>query len=503
MTKDLKYIIKKIIIGVGIILALSLLRSIFVLNVNALEIENGHTTPMVYIPQDTTLHKCDYFNTNFELNNQGFGYCSQNYIPQLQLHYYSNMLPTTQIDYPYFIEDTDNPSYPFNGNNAWYKPINYHNLYNLVGYNVSLYSSGFKVEDSQNYSIMIEINKSNNVNYSKDTLELKYFGVNVKDPYGSYYDISDYIEDIHFEYAMGYNTKYETGGDNPYYSNKSWLVVDFKVRENTIEQFSQYNLFFSNISIYVNKYVEEEGVKLLENNKSIFRTDSTGTLTHKITFTYGGHIDIEGECYELDGYCSGVGYEYDGELDGISLEDEKVFEDYETCEITDIPCHLRNLLKGINNIFVRLGNGIKGLFNNLISAIQRLFIPDFKNMQSTFKEFEDALLGKLGFIWESEQYFYEILNRFIELNEGEAIIEIPQIKVPNFDYEIISAQTWNFSKPFNDNDTLREFYSLYKVLISGVFIFLLINHARYRLGALLNAYDMHENGVVREESNKK
>ena len=41
-------------------------------------------------------------------------------------------------------------------------------------------------------------------------------------------------------------------------------------------------------------------------------------------------------------------------------------------------------------------------------------------------------------------------------------------------------------------------YNLYKTLISGVFIFLLIEHARHRLGALLNAYEMHENGVVRE-----
>lgn len=497
MTHDLKYIVKRIIISVGIILVLSFLRQIFIMDVLALEIENEFTEPIYYIPKDTTLHKCDYFITNYELNNQGFGYCGVQYIPQIQLHYYSNMLPTLDLQYPYYIEATDNPSYTYNGNNAWYNPINYHTLYNLVGYNITLYRYGFDIEAGQDYSLMVEIIKSNTMDYSYDTLEeLSYFSINARDNYNGNYDISEYISNIDLEYVKGKNTKYGEMLDNPYYSNNSYIVINFHVEEN-VDIVSNNNLMFSNISFYFNKYNEIDGIKYLQNNKALFNTESTGNFKHRIAFIHGGKIEISGICDELNGSCYN-GIEYDGELDVITDKDHDLIQNYETCEPLDIPCHLRNIFSGINNLIVRIGNAVKGFFENITRALKNLFIPNFNSMNQTLQELKNTLQNKLGFLWQSEQYFETLINKFLELNEGNVEIQIPEIRVPNFNFVIIQSQTWYLSSYFQEG-TLKTFYDTYKMLISGVFIFLLIEHARRRLGTILNMGDFYENGVVREE----
>ena len=181
------------------------------------------------------------------------------------------------------------------------------------------------------------------------------------------------------------------------------------------------------------------------------------------------------------------------------MEDQEVINQLEECDPLDIACHVKNGVKMLENIFIRIGNGIKDFFQGIVN----LFIPNFDDMKTTMNELKQTFMNKLGFLAESEEYFITLLNKFKELEEGEVVINIPEIRVPNFDYPIINAQNWEFSKPFYENQTLNAFYDLYKILISGVFIFLLIEHARYRFGALINAYDYTENGVVERGGKKK
>ena len=99
--KTTGYILKRIAISVGIIIIMSIIRSFLVINVNALEIENG-TKPIIYTPTGKTftgdINK-DEISYNYQLETNNF-----------EVRFLSNqsstkLFPSLQEDYPYYAND--------------------------------------------------------------------------------------------------------------------------------------------------------------------------------------------------------------------------------------------------------------------------------------------------------------------------------------------------------------------------------------------------------------
>lgn len=470
MTHDLKYIIKRIIISVGIILVLSFLKSIFIMDVQAME----YPIPEYYM--EDTNNFCKDNSNKLQSNFANVTpQCSAYQYASLTLHYYSQYIPSLQSDYPYYINDVTLTAGEY-GNYTF----NYRNLYNLVGIDVNL-GTTWQLKSNQIYSLLIRIDKEDSIYYQaqNNDLKLEDFKVYARDNQGTY-SLEDKVKINEYKYQIGRDVEnvssIDPGGQD---GSFNYILINFETLDLNENNGTNY---MNQISLFFNKIYTIDEVNYVPNDQSIYTLESDGEINFKLTLIEG-KTEFYGEC---NGETCFYGIEYFGDLDLISGADEELFQKYEQCDNLDIACHVRNIKKGIDNVLVRIENAVKDFFRNITKAIQDLFIPNFNDMKITLEELEEALMTKLGFIWESEQYFVQLINRFSNLQEGDIVINIPRIEVPNFDFEIIHAQTWELSKPFNENNTLHTFYNLYKTLISGVFIFLFINHARRRLGTLLN-----------------
>lgn len=490
--KTTRYILKRIAISVGVIIILSIIKSFLVVNVNALEIENG-TKPIIYTPKGKKftgdINK-DEISYNYQLGTNNFE------VTFLNNQSTTKLLPTLRENYPYYASDIENKSNFIRKGKYISLGINNNKYMNELTITTESTNTNYMLSDMK-YTILIKMTKPNNLKYydnnNKNTnienMDLNYFRILAYEN-SSQVDITNKINVTKFQYIKGINEK--AGGENPQFSNESFILIEYQTKEDLEE--NTYSLTNQTISFSINKWatIEGENGYFFKNDKYFIGNETSQEQIVKYNFVFleGGRIDW---CGQKEDGIVGCGRYFGGELDKVTPEDQKVLEELEECDPLDIACHVKNGVKMLESIFIRIGNAIKDFFQGIID----LFIPDFSELQTTFNELKQTLMNKLGFIGESEQYFEILLRRFQDLEEGNVVIHIPEIEVPNFNKPIIHEQDWYLSSYFSSG-TLKAFYDLYKTLISGVFIFLLIEHARHRLGAILNMYDMYENGTVRE-----
>lgn len=459
MTHDLKYILKRIVIGVGIILVLSFLRGIFILDVQAKE----YPIPNYYMENTNNFCKDNQnrLQTNFStLDNQ----CNAKDYASISLQYYSEYLPTIENEYPYFIQDNISDT----GTYGDYE-FNYRNLYNLVGISLNL-SNRWQIKSNQEYSLLIRINKSDTMNYDtgNNELELENFRIAIRDN-NSTIVINEYITIEKFQYQIGRNiNNINSNNTVEGETNFNYILLNFKTGELPTGEGTQY---FNTIALYFNKYVDIENVKYVPNNQSLYNIESTGTFDIKTTFIEG-KTEFYGEC---EGDRCFYGIEYEGDLDIISGSDEELFQDYEECDNLDIACHVRNIRKGIDNLLVRIGNGIKGFFENITRAIQSLFIPNFEDMEQEVEEMQQVFNGKIGFIGDTFELLENLVDKFLDIENSNGIVNIPQINVPIFDRPIIQAQTWNLKEIF-ETGAIGTLYNIYKMFVSVILTLLMLNY---------------------------
>lgn len=493
--KTTGYILKRIAISVGIIIVLSIIRSFLVINTYAKEtIRDDFTKPVYHIPQNTTLNGSIYedkFISNYGIT----GYTLNGYWTVASSNPF---IPTLNETYPYMTSDITNSNY-YRAKDKTYES-NLNSLSSLTSITFTTTGNEDKyLKANTEYSILIRIEKEQDMEYyDKDTLNnseninLDYFRL-LAYQNSTQVDLTNDITIQDYELVKGINRAYNNG-ENERYTNNSYIYINYKTSENLEE--NTYNIRTQTISFDINKaYTGQDNDYLYKYDNYIIRNNNPSSENYQFSIALiEGKIEFVGRV--INGMFSS-GIEYDGELDIITEEDRNIFDNYETCEPLDIACHVRNIITALKNIFVRIGNAVTGFFRNITKAIQELFIPNFNDLQTTYTELKETFINKLGFIGESEEYFEILLRKFQDLDEGNVIIHIPEIEVPNFNRPIIHEQDWNLSSYFSSG-TLKAFYDLYKTLISGVFIFLLIEHARHRLGALINMYDTYENGTVRE-----
>ena len=496
--RDTKYIIIRILISVGIALILTMLRKYLFINVYALEIEND-TRPIIYVPKGQT------FTGDINKNPISYNYDLTNSTPieirTITGQSSTKLYPSLQEDYPYYAVNITNKN-NFNQQSKYYTLGLESNQYLEKLTFTTFSTSGEYLKKDTKYTILIKITKPNEVKYydnnnkktNIENVNLNYFTLMAQE--GAYQtDITNNIEITKFQYIKGLNSK--AGGENPQFSNESFILIEYTTKENLEED--TYRLTNQTISFSINKwdFIEGEDEYFFKNDKYFLENDTNQEQEIKYNFVFmeGGYVEF---CGIKEKGLVGCGRYFGNDLDKVTTEDQAIIDEYETCNATDIPCHLRNLLKGITNIFVRLGNGIKELFQGLIKGITDLFTPDFESMGETFGELGDLLQEKTGFLWESLDIFIDIINRFLRLNGGEVIIHIPNIEVPNFNFTIIPEQNWNLSGYF-ESGSLKSLYDTYKLLISGIFIMLFIDHAKMRIGQILNMWTLVENGEVKEE----
>lgn len=120
------------------------------------------------------------------------------------------------------------------------------------------------------------------------------------------------------------------------------------------------------------------------------------------------------------------------------------------------------------------------LVDLLVNAIKSLFIPGDDFFSNYFNELMNWFSDRLGFLAYPLELILNILNRIVNINFTEPIIQIPDFVEPSTNEKIISAQTYNLNSLL-DNSIFKTCHDIYFVLVDAVIVFGLVNLLKHKL----------------------
>lgn len=120
------------------------------------------------------------------------------------------------------------------------------------------------------------------------------------------------------------------------------------------------------------------------------------------------------------------------------------------------------------------------LIDLLIDAIKSLFIPSNDFFNNYFNELMKWFSDRLGFLSYPLELILDILNRIVNINFTEPIIQIPNFVEPSTGQNIISSQTYNLNSLL-ENNTFKTCHDIYFVLVDAFIIFGLVNLLKHKL----------------------
>lgn len=126
----------------------------------------------------------------------------------------------------------------------------------------------------------------------------------------------------------------------------------------------------------------------------------------------------------------------------------------------------------------KLGDRIKGFFDNLIESIKGFFIPKEGFFDDVKERFDKLLSEHLGFLYQAPSMVVKILQLFVDWQPSET----PYLDFPAVDFDIAGTHVhlWDkvhYTFDFLQNEPFSTFYSFYKTLVFCIVSLAMINLA--------------------------
>ena len=113
----------------------------------------------------------------------------------------------------------------------------------------------------------------------------------------------------------------------------------------------------------------------------------------------------------------------------------------------------------------------------LLNLFKSVFIPSDDFLSNYFNDLFDWFTDRLGFLGYPVELFVDILNRILNINFADPVINIPDIPEPFTGELLIHSTTFNFNDLL-ENDVLKTVHDIYLILVDAVIIFALVNLAK-------------------------
>lgn len=142
--------------------------------------------------------------------------------------------------------------------------------------------------------------------------------------------------------------------------------------------------------------------------------------------------------------------------------------------INNINNNIENTILGTKNESGEREGGLVGnLLEGLWTGIVRLIIPSEEQFGQWITETVDSLADEGGILLYSKEFWLSLLNLITNSEVKDFIITLPEFKIPTSSVVIWEQQTINVTSYFknNSNETIKNFYNIYLVLVSGISIF--------------------------------
>lgn len=119
-----------------------------------------------------------------------------------------------------------------------------------------------------------------------------------------------------------------------------------------------------------------------------------------------------------------------------------------------------------------LGDWLDKLINKLKELLEWLFVPDSIAIESVLNDMMGYIDSQTGVLTYPLALIIRLLNQFMTINKTDAILSLPELRMPSGEL-IISSHSFNFTEFVRNNDSLNNLYNIYinlvKVLVTLYF----------------------------------
>lgn len=470
MIRDIRYILKRIIIGVGIALVLMLIRGNLISDVKALSsVESDY---FVY----TIPNSNDFYNKG-GVYFSNFGYDSSMTSNDMAILKYYIGLSIGGNNNTSYLYDTSLKNigsvYSIPG-----KPDTV-SSYHLHAFDIFLNSPSLqgvtnlqKIEMDTEYSIALRFTKTASLTFPdwswddiiSDTWEHYSITFNIKDlNTDTIYSVPD-VSILSVEHTLS------AGGDSSTSNPSMIFIIKFKFDSSEIILNTD-NFIINDIDISLGRY------------GSAFRHSFiTNPTSESHNFKLVEFAYIKGDIQTMSSFSEGGAGHYFGYsesereelgLDVIHIDDMNKLDELEMCDSLDISCHIRNISTNIKNLFVRLGNSLTSFLSSLLNGLIKLFVPSSEYLESFISDNYTYFRNKLGFLIYPFELISTFLNRLLNIQRN-SVLSFPGFKYPGTDIYLIPSFSYDFDSMLSD-PSISSLYNYYSLIADGLLVFMFVN----------------------------
>lgn len=112
---------------------------------------------------------------------------------------------------------------------------------------------------------------------------------------------------------------------------------------------------------------------------------------------------------------------------------------------------------------------------NFAEATKRIFIPSSQDLSKWFSKLNNTVEKQFGFLNYPITWITTFLERFYGLQDnGHYIMSWPNVNVPNFDYSIIRAGSYDLASLLS-NSSIKTFHDLYLMSLNALILLSFLN----------------------------
>lgn len=153
------------------------------------------------------------------------------------------------------------------------------------------------------------------------------------------------------------------------------------------------------------------------------------------------------------------------------------------------------------NFFEKVTEAFNNMWTDFGKMMKQLFVPSESELSNWFNDVNTSLTEQFGFLSYPFTWVITFLQRFTELTDtGSYIISWSDIKVPNFDYVIISKGSFDLASLLN-NSNIKTMHDIYLMCIDALVILSFFNYCSNVYNRIFGNNDIYETDILSASQN--
>ena len=153
------------------------------------------------------------------------------------------------------------------------------------------------------------------------------------------------------------------------------------------------------------------------------------------------------------------------------------------------------------NFFEQIIDAWNSMWTDFGKVMKQLFVPSEQDLSNWFNDVNTSLTEQFGFLSYPFTWVITFLQRFTELQDtGSYVVSWSDIKVPNFDFVIISKGSFDFASLL-DNANIKSMHDIYLMCMDALLIFSFFNYCSNVYNRIFGNNDTYETDILSASQN--